>query len=203
MSITPDCREISQAELDAIVIERDILRTKVQHLSEELTNEQRVVAGFRILLQDARDEVQRLEGVVTRLREIEVSEEVYGFMSAHGIDGHVLICGEFRSGREFKEKFKAHPRTPQVVEVPALPRSVLSNIDHHWPEDYGRQAEEITAWFRRHANLTLTPPLPESAKLTQFRQDYLALPHSTRNDALATHVDAVAMNQDEASNAKA
>lgn len=66
-------------------------------------------------------EATRAMAEARRLREIEVSDEVRGLLTAHGSDGTVLVCGEFANGREFVEKYRVARRSDAGrVEVPEI-----------------------------------------------------------------------------------
>lgn len=64
-------------------------------------------------------EVAALRRQVEELREIELSEECRGLLTAHGSDGTILVCGEFTNGREFSQKFRARAlRSGEAVATP-------------------------------------------------------------------------------------
>ena len=104
------------------------LRAEVQRLSAELDSAnadaegaESLISNLRTNLQEKIAQVQRLTEEARRVREIEVSEECYGMLTAHGSDGTMLVCGEFKSGREFREKYRvAHRSDAGRVEVPEL-----------------------------------------------------------------------------------
>lgn len=78
---------------------------------------------FAGLLDIAREQRDQL----VRLREIEVSEEVHGILAALGADGTMLVCGEFKSGREFHEKYRVARRSSSPQ--PATGADAFAMID--------------------------------------------------------------------------
>ena len=87
-------------------------------------------------------ERDRLRTEVARLREIALSDDVRGMLSAHGSDGTILVVGEFSSGREFCEKFRL---SAQVAEVPELTDAIL---DLACGPDISGKADMHSAAFR-------------------------------------------------------
>lgn len=51
-------------------------------------------------------EILELRRELEEIRKIEASDEVLGWMYAHGSNGEILVAGEFSSGKEFRAKYK-------------------------------------------------------------------------------------------------
>lgn len=116
----------------------------LEYLDPQAAGEECAYLGhFAALLDIARDQRDQL----SCLREIEVSEDCHGLLSAHGADGTILVCGEFKSGREFKEKYRL--RSSPAPAVGGVPDEVCTRVEqtrlHNPPESIGNCFSAVLA----------------------------------------------------------
>lgn len=149
-----DALTASRAEVQRLTEEARQLRVMVQGQETECRHRERQDKVYRFQIAGKDAEIQRLRDELARRDEIELSEDVYGMLTAHGSDGVMLVCGEFASGREFREKYRVSRRSDAGrVEVPRISAMLLEQIDRA-SNGYEQMADALNDWVQPR----LSPP---------------------------------------------
>lgn len=96
----------AQAAIIRLTDERNAWRSASQDRTHEADH-------LRATLSRVEAERDGLARDLALSRRIEASEDVRGWMYAHGSDGSILLAGEFASGEEFVTKYRTTPTTTE------------------------------------------------------------------------------------------